>query len=429
MDPRERARRFSEGDKPRKKRTNIERRAWLLKTTSEGDKPRKKRTNIERRAWLLKTTKVKDGREDWRLKKVPRSPEPHGPEAKTHEVKVSFREAAETALGEELAAPITGGLMKVIGLLEAGGEGVTVEGVDDICRVTETVLDPPGFLSSMVDKGVNHVVAQALVAPLGPIGIGIAFFAGKFAGEITGKILEPHGEGLRAVEDAVDMAGIVADACIGQLAESDLCREWFSDLIGKNITAILFDDTPAVSAPKENQMTGQPATITAVLVTYRLDNPTGGDKAGPGQLTELSTQWKRETDDQGRNSVASPGDSEVRRVICIPEDAVAARWRWLRYGQGFEQGNYLLLTDGTLIKRCIHRGLPGRWERVSKWKIPTDQQKVKKALEQDGYKLISQPKPAPARTSALMPTPAPVDANLVTAYHALKDWATQNGVQ
>lgn len=275
----------------------------------------------------------------------------------------------------------------------------------------------------MVDKAVKHVVAQALVAPLGPIGIGIAFFAGKFSGEITGEILECEGEGLRAVEDAVDMAGIVADASIDQLAESDLCREWFSDLIGKNITAILFENTPAVSAPKVDQMTGQPATITAVLVTYKLDKSTGGDKTGPKQLTALSKQWKRETEDQGDNSVVPPGDSEVRQVICIPEDAVAARWRWLGYGQRFEQGNFLLLTDGTLIKRRIHQGLPCRWERVSKWEITADQQKAMEALEQDGYKLILQRKLAPARTSA------PVDANLVTAYHALKGWATQNGVQ
>ena len=353
---------------------------------------------------------------------------------------LDFREAAHNAFGEALAEPITAELIKGIGLLEGGGEGAaTVEEMDDICRVTNMVLDPADFVSSLVDKGVEHVVGQCLVASLGPVGIGIAFFAGKLASELTKQVLDSgsDGRGLRDAEGAIDLAGIVADASIGRLAESDLFRERVSDLVGKGITAILYGDASAVPPHTADQRVGRAATITAVLMTYKVDSPTGGYPAGQQQLTALSARWKRETERAQREGsvatasrlakasegVASSGDSQTVRVTCIPEDTVAARWKWFSYKSGFEQGNFLLLTDGTLIQRGFHGGLPGRWASVSHWPVTTDQQEAKEQLEGRGYKLILQSKPAPA------PTSAPVHADVLAAYCSLKKWATQNGIQ
>jgi len=306
------------------------------------------------------------------------------------------------------------------------------------------VVDPAAFASSVVDKAVRHCTAQVLAAPLGPIGVGIAFFAGKFAGELTHQVLDGGGDaaGVQGVERAIELADMAVDARLGRLAESDQFREYVSDLLSKPIIAILPGDTPAapgqgpdhMPGQASDHMAGQSATIRGVLIAYKVDSPAG--RYSDEQQEQLRIQ--QSVDETGvdaeparpEEAVVSSGGSRAVRVqpaffpfVCVPEGAVAERRTSTLYQPDTLERENLLLTDGTLIERQIRGGLPGPWDRVSDWAARTDQREARGLPGLCEHELTSQSKAASesART--------PVDADLLAAYRALKEWATRNGVQ
>jgi hypothetical protein len=180
-----------------------------------------------------------------------------------------------------------------------------------------------------------------------------------------------------------------------------------------------------------DHMAGQPATIRGLLVAYKVDSPAGGYSAEQEQLRLQQRLDEAKVEAQRTSgAVESSGDSRAVRVQaasfafeCVPKDAVAARWRWISHQPATFEDKFLLLTDGTLIGRNIHGERPGSWARVSEWPVTTDQQEAKELLERRGHELTAQSK------EASKSTPTPVDADLLAAYCALKEWAARNGVQ
>lgn len=351
---------------------------------------------------------------------------------------LEVEEAARDALGQTFVEPMTNVLTIGFRLLEGnGGDSVTAEELNEICGLAKKVVDPEKFVSSMVDQGVRHLVSALLVPSFGPVGVGIAFFFGKFAGELTDQVLKPesdsHGGVVRVAENIIDSADMLGDASVGRLAESDSFREYIGKLLDKPIIAILPGDTHVVPSPSAGETAAQPASIRVLLMAFKVDCPTGGsldDRQEQPSLQHGRKRDKVEAERAPQNTVAASGDSRAARarpafarLVCVPKDAIAARGTWTSYHQApFEQEN-LLLTDGTLIERHIHAGAPGRWARVSDLPATTDQQEAKEFFKQRRHELTSQFK------GASRSTPTSVDADLLAAYRALKEWAIRNRVQ
>lgn len=334
-------------------------------------------------------------------------------------------EAARDALGKTFAEPVTNVVAVGFRLLEGRGGGAAAaekaEQVDQVCEVAKAVVDPASVASSVVDKAVRHCTAQVLAAPLGPIGVGIAFFAGKLASELTHQALDTGGDA--AGTQGIELTGMVADASLGRLAESDVFRDYLTDLLSQPVIAILPSGTPAAHGQQPGHEPGhepghraaQPATIRGVLVAYKVNSPAARHPAGYQEAS---------------GAAAPSGDSPTIQVqpasyafACVPEGAVAERRTWTSYHPDPLKRENLLLTDGTLIERHTRGGVPGPWARVSDRAARTDQQEAKELPERGGHELTSQ------FNGALPTTPPPVDADLLAAYRALKEWATRHGVQ
>jgi hypothetical protein len=278
-------------------------------------------------------------------------------------------EAFCDTLAEMVAKPITDWVMLPMRPLEGNGEnGATREGIDKTCKGLTLIADPARIPSAVVDKVVAHLTAHLLAATtLGPIGPVVAIFAGKFASELTHQALYGGRDaaGAQAAVDTIELTGAFADAQIGQLAESEPFREYVSGLISKPIAAIIDGDARAVPDQTADEDAGRPATITAVVAAYEVRSPAGGSGSTP----------------RGGPVAVRVRPASFAALACIPKGAVTARFTSVSH-------EFLLLADGTLVKRRRDGASRRRWVQVSDWPGAKDPQEAKELLSRRGYQVV-----------------------------------------
>jgi hypothetical protein len=253
---------------------------------------------------------------------------------------LDINEAASTALADLVATPITKLTMAGIGTLEdGGGNEAAGELVDHFSEALQNIVDPARIPAGLVEKTVTHLVSAA-TATLGPIGPVVAIFAGKFAGELTHQVLDADRDpaGIQSAENAIELADAFADARIGRLAESEPFADYLNDMLGKPIEAIVSEDASAAASRKKERETGKGPAITAIIAAYEVRGPASeSDSASPGDSTPVRLR-----------------PVSVAVLECIPAKAVVRRWRSDSY-------EYLLLSDGTVVKRFVFREHSGPW--------------------------------------------------------------------
>lgn len=284
------------------------------------------------------------GYENW-------TPSPSARNGGTFRAKAAGRDvakAAEKALADVVAVPITDVVMAGVMPLDGGGENLAAGvQIDKISGAMQEVVDPARIPSALVEKAVTHLLTHLLTpiaaAVFGPVGPVIAIFVGDFAGELTHQVLDAGRDsaGIQFAESAIELTGAFADARIGRLAESQPFSEYVSSLVGQQIVAIIDKDTSTPASHEAERATGRTPAITAIVAAFEVDIPPS--RSGSDSSADSTTTRVR------------PASLAV--LTCIPAAAVARQWK-----SGSHE--YLRLTDGTLLRRRIDGDRPGRWIRV-----------------------------------------------------------------
>jgi hypothetical protein len=310
------------------------------------------------------------------------------PKTGSRETPVSdpVEQAARKTVANVVAKPITDFVMRSVPS-ERGGENAAAgegEGIDNICEWLMAIADPARIPSAVAKKVVAHLTAHLTdhllaATTLGPIGPVVVFFAGEFAGELTHEVFYggQDAAGAEAAVGTIELADGFADAQIGRLAESGPFREYLGGLISEPIAAIIDGDARAAPDQRADEGTGRPATITAVVAAYEVRSPAGGS---------------------GSTARGGPVAVRVRpasfaALACIPKGAVTARFTSVSH-------EFLLLADGTLVKRRLHGASRRRWVQVSDWPGAKDPHEAKELLSRRGYQVVHGVGPAtePFRT-------------------------------
>jgi len=253
-------------------------------------------------------------------------------------------EAAIDAVAAVITVPITSAVMA--GVTPLGGADINAvagERVDNICEALQDIVDPARIPSALVSRAVTHLLAPLATASFGPIGPVIAIFAGNFAGEFTHQILDASLDcaDIQQAESAIELAGVFTDTSIGRLAESQPFADYVSDLVGRQVAAIIDKRVDPVACHESKPVTRKTGTITAVIAVYEVD--ASPSRSGSAASSELRTLRVR------------PASFAILK--CIPADTVATQWQEGRY-------EFMLLADGTTLKRRIDGALSGRWSQV-----------------------------------------------------------------
>ena len=281
-------------------------------------------------------------------------------------------QAARKTVANVVAKPITDFVMRSVPSERGGENAAAGEGTDNICEWLMAIADPARIPSAVAKKVAAHLTAHLTdhllaATTLGPIGPVVVFFAGEFAGELTHQVFY-GGQGAAGAEAAVgtiELADGFADAQIGRLAESGPFREYLGGLISEPIAAIIDGDARAAPDQRADEGTGRPATITAVVAAYEVRSPAGGS---------------------GSTARGGPVAVRVRpasfaALACIPKGAVTARFTSVSH-------EFLLLADGTLVKRRLDGASRRRWVQVSDWPGAKDPQEAKELLSRRGYQVV-----------------------------------------
>jgi hypothetical protein len=253
---------------------------------------------------------------------------------------IDISEAASNALADLVAQPIIKLTTAGIRTLEGdGGNEAEGELVDHFSEALQDIVDPARIPAGLVEKTVTHLVSAA-TATLGPVGLVVAIFAGKFAGELTHQVLDADQDpaGIESAENAIELADAFADARIGRLAESKPFAEYLNDRLGKEIAAILSEDASAAASRRQEREIDRRPAITAIIAAYEVRVP--ASKSGPESSDDSAAVRLRPV--------------SIAALECIPDEAVVKRWRSGSY-------EYLRLSDGTLVRRFVSGDHRGPW--------------------------------------------------------------------
>lgn len=229
---------------------------------------------------LIKPSSL-DQRADYELRE---SAEPVGDAPSAASEGQDIEEAARDAAADVAARAITDVVMRGVSLFVPGSGSVAAgAAIDNLNEVLQDLVDPARLPAEAVGKATFHVVADLLIPSIGPFGIAIAFVVGEFTEDLTHQLLD-DGEDTSDVQDAeagIEVAGVVADGCIGRLAESEPFSEFISGLAARSIAENLPGGERASATGGEQEL-----TITAVAAVYGVRRP--ADRMRPVSVTAFT---------------------------------------------------------------------------------------------------------------------------------------------